>query len=374
MNSGNPLLRYAVIGAGAAVFKLHLPGLCDEGSQLAAVAEVDPQRRELLAGQVSCPVYADYRRMLDEVAADVAVVLAPHPLHSRMVIDALERGCHVLVEKPMAAQVAEADEMLAAAERAGRLLAVSFQQRLRPEIRAAREMIRNRALGDIQYVDMVETWTRTAAYYRMSPWRGTWRGEGAGVLLNQAPHNLDLLCHLVGMPERVTGWTRTLLHRIETEDTFQALVEWPGGALGHLHISTAEAGVSQRMEIVGTAGRLQIGKGQLKFARFAVDLREHVARSEDGFSAPAITEELIDLPGGAGDHLAVYRNLRDAVLRGAPLLVDGAGGRMSLELANAIAYSSHLGCQVNFPLDRQAYVDFLDARIRHAERAPGGER
>jgi predicted dehydrogenase len=208
----------------------------------------------------------------------------------------------------------------------------------------------------------------------MSPWRGTWRGEGAGVLLNQAPHNLDLLCHLVGMPERVTGWTRTLLHSIETEDTFQALVEWSGGALGHLHISTAEAGVSQRMEIVGTAGRLQIGKGQLKFARLAVDLREHVARSEDGFSAPAITEELVDLPAGAGDHLAVYRNLRDAVLSQVPLMVDGAAGRMSLELANAIAYSSHLGCQVNFPLDRQAYVDFLDARIRQAERAPDGDR
>lgn len=366
MNSANRPLRYAVIGAGAAVFKLHLPGLCDEGSQLVAVAEVDAQRRELLAGQLACPVFEDYRRMLDEATADVAVVLAPHPLHSRMVIDAFERGCHVLVEKPMAAQVAEADEMLAAAERADRLLAVSFQQRFRPEIRAAFEMIRGGVLGDIQYVDMVETWTRTAAYYRMSPWRGTWRGEGAGVLLNQAPHNLDLLCHLVGMPERVTGWTRTLLHRIETEDTFQALVEWSGGALGHLHISTAEAGVSQRMEIVGTTGRLQIGKGQLKFARFAVDLREHVARSEDGFSSPAIAEEPVDLPAGAGDHSAVYRNLRDAILGKASLMVDGAEGRMSLELANAIAYSSHLGCQVNFPLDRQAYGDFLSGLVQRA--------
>lgn len=366
MSPTTPALRYVVIGAGAAVFKLHLPGLRAEGGQLVAAAEVDAERRRQLAAQLGCPVFDDYRRMLDETPADVAVVLAPHPLHAPMVIRALEHGCHVLVEKPMAVQVAEADAMIAAAERTGHLLAVNFQQRFRPEVRAAYDMIRSGALGDIQYVDMVETWTRTAAYYRMSPWRGTWRGEGAGVLLNQAPHNLDLLCHLLGMPARVAGWTRTLLHKIETEDTFQAIVEWPSGALGHLHISTAEAGVSQRMEIVGTAGRLQIGKGQLKLGRFTVDLRDHVLHNPDGFSSPGIAEELVDLSGGAGDHLAVYGNLREAILGQAPLMADGSEGRMSLELANAIAFASHLGRQVDFPLDRQAYGEFLDTRIHQS--------
>jgi predicted dehydrogenase len=220
-------------------------------------------------------------------------------------------------------------------------------------------MICSGALGRIQYVEMVEAWPRTAGYYRMAPWRGTWAGEGAGVLLNQAPHNFDLLCYLLGMPIRVAGWTRTMLHRIETEDTVQAMLEWPDGALGMIHISTAEAGVSQRLEIVGTAGRLHIGKGELLLGRFAVDMRAHIVDSPNPFSGPDMTTSPVDLPPGAGDHLSIYRNLHEAIVHGAPLMASGEDGRMSLELANAIAYSNHLHSEVVFPLDRQGYSDLL---------------
>lgn len=359
MDKDPSVIRYAVIGAGAAVFKLHLPGLRQDGAELVGVAEVDPTQRDRLSMELECPVFEDYRALLREAPSGVVVVLTPHPLHARMTLDALEQGCHVLVEKPMAVQVAEADAMIAAAARAGRLLAVNFQQRVRPEVRAAAQLIREGGLGKVQFVEMVESWMRTAAYYRMSPWRGTWRGEGAGVLLNQAPHNFDLLCYLLGMPARVSGWTRTALHRIETEDTVHAMLEWPDGAVGMVHISTAEAGASQRMEIVGTAGRLRIGKGTLSLGRFTVDVRDHVANSPNAFSEPGMVEAAVALDPDPGGHLAIYRNLEAAIRGEETLIASGEDGRMSLELANGIALASHRRAEVTFPIDREAYAGLL---------------
>jgi predicted dehydrogenase len=271
------------------------------------------------------------------------------------------------VEKPMAIQVAEADAMIEAAAQAERLLAVNFQQRHRPEVQAARRLIQQGHLGEIQHVDLAVMWTRTAVYYGLNAWRGTWAGEGGGVLMNQAPHDLDLLCYLMGGPARVVAWTRTLLHQIETEDTVQAMLEWPNGALGSLHASTAQAGPPQRIEIVGTGGTLRIERGELVFHQFDTDLREHVAQSPQPFSAPTLHPVPVELEPGAGDHVSVYRNLHQAILHGAPLSADGAEGRMSLELANAMIYSSHTRDEVELPLDRQRYAALLDElRACHA--------
>ncbi len=271
----------------------------------------------------------------------------------------------------MAVHVAEADAMIATAEQAARLLAVNFQQRFRPEVQLARKLIQEGQLGAIQHVDMRETMTRTATYYTMSTWRGTWTGEGGGVLLNQAPHDLDLVCYLLGMPARVMAWTRNLLHQIETEDTAQAVLEWPNGALGAVHVSTAEAGGPQRLEILGTKGSLQLGPNGLALQQFDSDLREFVANSPNPYAAPPRREMPLELEPGAGDHLAVYHDLHAAILTGAPLTVDGASARMSLELANAIVYSSYQHQEVELPLDRQAYLAlFEDLKAHHRSRTP----
>ncbi|HYN89644.1 MAG TPA: Gfo/Idh/MocA family oxidoreductase, partial [Ardenticatenaceae bacterium] len=353
-------LRHAVLGVGAGVFGMHRPALELETVELVAVSDVNAGLGRRRAAELGCAFYDDVHAMLGETRPDVAVILAPHPFHAPIAIACLQAGCHVLVEKPIAVQVAEADAMIEAAGRAGRLLAVNFQQRYRPEVRAARSLVREGRLGKLQHVEMTVAWTRTAAYYRSGAWRGTWAGEGGGVLMNQAPHNLDLLCCLAGMPARVVAWTRTLLHAIETEDTVQAMLEWEDGTLGSLHISTAEAGRQDRLEFLGTGGSLQIGPGSLSFNRLEVDLREHIARSPDPFQAPASALLPVDVEPGAGDHVAVYRNFHQAILRGAPLAADGVEGRMSLELSNAMIYSSYTGSQVELPLDRAKYAALLE--------------
>lgn len=355
-------LKHVVIGVGANVFEMHRPALELDVVNLVGVSDLDVQKGEQRAAELGCPFFADYHDMLRQTHPDVAVVMTPHPFHAAVAVSCLESGCHVLVEKPMAVHVGEADAMIEAAKDAGRLLAVNFQHRHRPEVRAVHKLIREGHLGRVQHVDMTMAWPRRRNYYQKVAWRGTWTGEGGGVSMNQAPHNLDLLCHLLGMPGRVTAWARTTLHHIETEDTIQAMLEWPGGGLGSLHISTAEAGRPERLEIVGTKGVVQLGSGKVSLERLPQDLEDFLAEDANPFAEPVVESAAVELGEGAGNHVAVYRNLHDAIRSGAPLVCDGVEGRMSLELTNAMLLSSHLERVVTLPLDRAAYVHFLEER------------
>ena len=200
-----------------------------ETVKVVGVTDVDQEVSRVRAEDLGCPSFRSQETRLRETWPDVAVILTPHPLHAPMAVDCLRAGSHVLVEKPLAVHVAEADAMIKAADDAGRTLAVNFQQHLRLEVVKAVELVRSGGLGRVQHLDHATTWPRTAAYYRLAAWRATWRGEGGGVLLNQAPHDLDLICHLLGSPERVGAWLRTKLRATETENTVQAMLEWPDG-------------------------------------------------------------------------------------------------------------------------------------------------
>ncbi|HLI91545.1 MAG TPA: Gfo/Idh/MocA family oxidoreductase [Ktedonobacteraceae bacterium] len=358
-------LRYAVIGVAAGIFNSHRRGLASPIVEIVAVSDIDAERGQRRADEIGCPFYTDYRQLLAGVRPDVAVILTPHPLHARIAIDCLRAGCHVLVEKPIAIQVAEADAMIAVARECGRLLGVVFQHRFRPDVRMAHRLLQAGRLGAIERVELTAVWTRPASYFHQAPWRATWAGEGGGIAMNQAMHNMDILCYLVGMPQRVYGWTRRLLHQIEVEDTIQAMLEWPGGALGTLHISTAEADVPERLKIVGTRGRLELCGGQLTFRELDQDIREYAATNPEPYGKlpsheVALEEVALELENGAADHSAVYSNFHDAILHGSPLMVDGEQGRMSLELANAIIYSHFTHSEVELPLDRQSYAALLE--------------
>jgi predicted dehydrogenase len=176
--------------------------------------------------------------------------------------------------------------------------------------------------------------------------------------MNQAPHHLDLLCHLAGQPEIVFATTRTARHAIQTEDTVQAHLEWNNGALGSLHASTAEAGPPERIVITGTAGILEIGDKTIRHWRFVQDIDEHIANAEP-FATLEMREIPVTLESGAGDHAAAYRQFLAAVQTGAPF-TDGVEGRMSLELANAMIFSSHTASPVRLPIDRAAYASLLN--------------
>jgi predicted dehydrogenase len=353
------VIRFAVVGVGANVFDLHARALKATALEVVGVADINGQAAEARAEELGCPAFTDHRELLSATRPEAVAVLAPHPFHAGIAIDCLRAGAHVLVEKPIADEVLEADRIIDAARQANRLVAVNLQQRTRAEIRAAKRLIDEGRLGAIQRVQMNAIWTRTARYYQMAGWRGTWRGEGDGVLMNQSPHSLDLVCHLAGQPSRVTAWNRTLYHAIETEDTAMAMLEWPNGALGTLLVSTAMAGEPERLEIGGTRGVLLITRGELHFWQTQEDLRDFLAASPDPFGKPDLRAVDVAVTSGGGEHTTIYANFLEAIEHGATLVADGAEGRMSLELANAMIYSSATGKQVELPLDRQTYQRLL---------------
>ncbi|NLG97080.1 MAG: Gfo/Idh/MocA family oxidoreductase [Chloroflexi bacterium] len=367
-------LRHAIIGVGALVFNMHRPALDLPTTEVAAVCDIRTEIGKQRADELGVPFYEDYRQMLAEVQPDVTVVMTPHYLHPQMAIDAMKAGSHVLVEKPMATQVADADRMVAVARETGKLLAVNFQQRLRPEVLAARRLIEAGRVGTIQRVSLVVPWPRSYRYYSLASWRATWWGEGGGVLLNQAPHDLDLVCHLAGMPRRVISWNRANLHQIEVEDTISAMLEWDNGASGYLHISTAESGPKSDLEVVGTKGSIQVKNGALAFHEFEADVHEFLRTTDEIYSGPGQKPVPVELETGegapAGDHPSVYRNFHAAILTGSPISASGEQGVMSLELANAMIYSSFTQSVVELPLDRQKYSELLES-LKMKSKAAG---
>jgi predicted dehydrogenase len=352
--------RVVIVGAGAQIARVHLQGLRAIQAQVVGVQDLDLDRAARVGEQLGCESYRDLDDLLAQ-PADLAVVLTPHPFHAQVAIACLEAGRHVLVEKPMADEVAEADRMLETARRSQRLLAVAFQHRTRPEVRAARELIQSGAFGQLQRADVLGTWPRRITYFSVAPWRGSWRGEGGGVLVNQGQHDLDLLTYLAGPPRRVVGWTRTRMHHIETEDTAVASAEWESGAVGSIHISTCEVDEKQRIELTGTGARLRIMPGRLEIVRNEMDFREFAASEGDPFSAPR-TLPLETVVGTPPDHVGIYHNLARAMAGQEALVAPAEEAMATLELANAIMYSSATGAQVSLPLDRQAYAAFLAER------------
>lgn len=363
-------LRHVVIGVGALVFSMHRKALEVPTTELAAVCDIRTEIGKQRADELGVPFYEDYRKMLAEIKPDVTVITAPHYLHPQMAIDAMHAGSHVLTEKPMATEVADADRMVKTAKETGKLLAVNFQQRLRPEILAAKKLITEGRVGVIQRVSLVVPWPRSYRYYSMATWRATWWGEGGGVLLNQGPHDLDLVCHLAGMPRRVVSWNKTNFHQIEVEDTISAMLEWDNGATGYLHISTAESGPKSNLEIVGTKGSIQIGEGDLTFNEFDADVHEFLRTTDEIYSGPGQHPVAVELPEGEGSHPSVYRNFHAAILNGAPISASGEQGVMSLELANAMIYSSHTHEVVELPLDRQKYSALLADLKKNSKNQP----
>jgi UDP-N-acetyl-2-amino-2-deoxyglucuronate dehydrogenase len=366
-----PLVRYAIIGCAAGIVPTHLQALARlPGAQIVGMSDISAERGAARAAQVGCRFFVDHRALLAELRPDVAVICTPHPFHAPIALDCFEAGAHVLVEKPMAVEVAEADTMIAGAEAAGRILAVNFQQRFRPAIASVRQLIDAGELGSLLRVLCVEPWFRPAVYYRSASWRGTWAGEGGGVLMNQAPHTLDLLCYLAGLPSKVWGWTRTVVHAIETEDTAQAMLEYANGASGYLNINTVEAGLQRRLQIVGDRAAVELVGDQVTIYRFAPALSEYRATTTEMFGAPRVTTEVIEAPGDGGGHLAIYRDLQEAILEGRQPRCDGQEGRMSLELASAIILSSYHDRAVTLPLDRAVYSALL-AELKQGDKRTG---
>jgi UDP-N-acetyl-2-amino-2-deoxyglucuronate dehydrogenase len=367
------MTTYAIVGAAGIIAPTHCAAILQTGGTLVGLLDLPSRKAELeaRAAQFACPAYTDLQTMLAEAKPDVVSVCVPHPLHPAIAIACLEAGCHVLCEKPLAVDMLAANSMIAAAERTGKVLAVSFQHRLRPAVAYMKQFISEGLLGALVRVLVTEPWLRTHAYYRSAAWRGKWATEGGGVLMNQAPHTLDLLCYLVGLPKSVWGIAQRRYQPIECEDTVQAMLTYHNGAPGYFATSTAEAGGERRIEIVGEAASLTLVGDLLTVQKFNPPMRQFISEDPRLFSGPEITNQQLHLPtsGGEGNHVAVYSDLEQALVARRPPVCDARSAAMSLALANAIIFSSALGQAVTLPLDAEAYAALLARYIADPESA-----
>jgi len=341
-----------------------------EEVELAAVADIDAERAAEVGQKYGVPHFASHEELINSGLVDAITIATPHYFHPPIAIDAFKAGLHVLSEKPIAVRISMAEKMVAAAEQSGKVFAVMFQRRSSPEVRKARELVDSGALGEIRRTLLVSPEFRSQAYYDSGGWRATWGGEGGGVLMNQAPHIMDIFVTLGGLPRRVTGKCKTLMHEIEVEDHAEAVLEYDNGATGYFYVSTCEPGPGQIVQFFGDKGKLQLTDGKLSFCAYEPSVSEFNATNTATWGAPERKEPPLELPEVESGHHVILRNFARAILYGEELLAPGEVGLKSLELANAIMLSSFRGEPVELPIDREAFDKLIEKLIASSSYEP----
>jgi UDP-N-acetyl-2-amino-2-deoxyglucuronate dehydrogenase len=302
------------------------------GAAIAAVHGTNAEKVARLCRVYGGTPFLDFDAFLRHRPLDLVILGSPSGLHAAQGIAAASQGLHVLAEKPLEISTARADEMITAASRAKVRLGVIFQDRTKPHIRQLKSWLDRGLLGKILFVDARVKWYRPTEYYSNSHWRGTLALDGGGALINQGVHTIDLLLWLLGDVAQVQARTATLLHKIEAEDTAEALLEFSSGALGVFHATTAAyPGYPRCVEISGTEGTVILEHDRI----LAADLRSGAASLD---AAPA-DENKSSSSAAVSDfrsHQAVIEDFLAAIPENRPPLCDGIEGRRSVALVEAI--------------------------------------
>lgn len=375
-------VRVGVIGLGN-MGSFHVGNLIGglEGAKLAAVCDADRSRVEKNVGRApGLSGFGAYQEMIDSGAIDAVIIATPHFQHGETARHAFGRGVHVLSEKPLGVTVNDGRRTVEAyhaalAKNPKLKFALMVQQRMNPLYRKMRELICDGDLGEITRITwLVTDWFRTWAYYASGGWRATWAGEGGGVLINQCPHNLDLIQWVPGLfPNRVTAVAAIgKTHPIEVEDEVSAILEYPNGAIGHFVTSTGEAPGTNRLEICGDQGKLVAEQWKLTFVRTRKSVKE--VREKDPAAFAQVESWTIDInyggPGSVDLHKAMTQNFIDAIRQDKPLVGPGVEGVKGLELGNAMLMAGVTRTPVELPLDGAKF----DQLLRDLEAKYGGKK
>jgi len=370
MSTRKQTVRLGIIGVGGmgshharSILQNNIPRCT-----LAAVCDINPERLRQFDAMPEIQQFDDSRTLIRSGAVDAVLIATPHYAHTTIGIDALNLGLHVLVEKPISVHKADCEKLIAAHSSKKQVFCAMFNQRTQPCYQKVKQLIESGELGTLVRVNWIITdWFRSEAYYAQGGWRATWGGEGGGVLLNQSPHQLDLLQWLCGMPTKVRAFCHLgKYHDIEVEDEVTAYFEYPGGATGVFITSTGEAPGTNRLEICGDRGKIVIERYQLSFIRNEVPASEFGRATKELFATPQVWNIDIPVQRGAGEHNKILTNFTDAILDGTPLLAPAEEGIHSVELANAMLYSSLTGKPVEVPIDGAAFARMLKKLIKES--------
>lgn len=370
-------VRFGIIGIGKMGSQHCMRfthGLIKNGV-LTAVCDIAPERKKWAEEKLApkgVEFFDDYKALIDSGKVDAVLIATPHYYHPVMAIYALEKGLHTLIEKPAGVYTKAVREMNeVAATKPELTFGIMYNQRTNKLYRFAKELVETGRLGSMKRINWIITnWYRPQAYYDQGGWRGTWAGEGGGVLINQCPHQLDLFQWLGGMPSSVRAHTEVGKNRnINVENDVTAFMEYENGATGVFITSTHDFPGTNRLEIDGDKGKLVIEGGKLTFTELEVSETEFNAVNRKFM--PRIPsrkiKKRIGLLGQAKmflfeQHTGIINNFISNILFGTPLIAPGEEGIRGLTISNAIHLSGWTGEKVTLPINEDKYIEELEKR------------
>ena len=365
-------IRVGVIGFGN-MGSAHAKHIFDgrvNGMVLTAVCDTDEIKRKKAAAAFSnVQIFSTHEELLAAHITDAVIIATPHYFHCPIAIAAFGAGQHVLSEKPAGVYTAQIEEMNEAAALSGKVFAVMFNQRTNMLFKKAHDLVRGGELGELKrMVWIVTNWYRTQHYYDSGSWRATWSGEGGGVLLNQAPHNLDIWQWICGIPKRVRGFCSVAkYHHIEVEDDATIYAEYENGATGIFITSTGETPGTNRLEISGTKGKLVIENGKLTLWKLQADEREFCRNSEENFAIIPHDITVLEQTQKESAHIGILQNFANAILYGEELISPGYDGINEVQISNAAYLSSWKDQWVEIPVDKDEYYKNLSERVNNSK-------
>ncbi|MFK9095104.1 Gfo/Idh/MocA family protein [Bacillus salipaludis] len=380
-------VRLGIIGLGAQGGAY--AGFIAEGKVknmvIGAICDNDPAKKQLAGEKYpDVPFYDNYIEMLESGDVDAVVTCVPHYLHPEIGIETLKRDIHALVEKPAGVYTKQVQELNDfAATKPEVKFGIMFNQRTNPLYQKVKEIIDNGEIGNIRRTNwVITTWWRPQGYYNQSEWRATWGGEGGGVLVNQAPHQIDLLQWICGMPKKVYSNVKYGYQReIVVEDEVTAVLDYGNGATGVFVTCTHDIVGTDRFEILGDKGKIVVDDSKKVTIKRLVKPESEMSATMNmqdvmkifmgGNADDIYTEEVLEFGSvWGGQHIAVLEDFASAIVEGTPLLAPGSDGINGVRLANAIHLSSWLGKEVEVPFDEDLFLEELNKRIAKEGKYP----
>lgn len=369
--------RTAVVGCGKvgathAVAFQKIPG-----SRLSAVCDVDPERARSYGERFGVPAFTDVASMIREAKIDTVAVCTPHPLHAEQIVTAAKNGTHVISEKPLASSLQDCDRAIAACRKANVKLGVISQRRYYPPFLRMIEAINAGKIGKPIVATMQVMGWRSPEYYQMDPWRGKWIEEGGGVMINQTPHQLDLLLSIMGDIDELSGFWDNFNHpEVEIEDSAMAVIRFKSGAIGQFFVSNSQKpGLWGKIHVHGQNGA-SVGAQIEGGSAFVSGVTTKVEPPfNDIWTIPG-EEKMLPIWKAEDaeftethDPMSYYHELQltdfiDAIRENREPLVNGETGRKTVELITAVYRSQRDHKPIKFPLEAEDTPDF-DGRLTH---------
>ena len=374
-------IRFGIVGVGT-MGAGHAGQIIQARSRhfnLTAVCDIDAGRAQEIGDTHRVPHFVDYRELVDSGLCDAVIVATPHYWHAPICIYAARKKRHVMCEKPLSSTVGDARAIIAECRKNRVKLGVMLHHRARGIMQKMAEITARGDLGDVFRVHMVcSGWFRTQAYYDSGAWRGTWDGEGGGVLLNQAPHHLDLFQWIgLGLPKRITAMVETREHKIEVEDTANILCDYGDGKVGYIYATTAEQPGMEQLIISGDRGTLKWDGGQCLFGKLAVPISKYLYGCSEAWADAKLSQkctwkEVTPLKGGGG-HIEITKRFVRQIQQGTKeCFASGPDALVELEISNAAYLSGYTGKTVDLPVDADAMERLIGKLERERSTGKGG--